>query len=97
MFRRQENVSFDPMSKLALVTGASSGVGAQAAAELTRRGCYVILVARDVQRLAKVAASIGSSADFRSCDASSGPAVVALAEDVRNSFGIPDIIVNSRD
>jgi short-subunit dehydrogenase len=82
------------MSKLALVTGASSGVGAEAARVLAKRGYRVVLVARDAARLSSVAASIGPSATFFSCDASSGLAVFDLAEKTRASLGVPDVIIN---
>jgi short-subunit dehydrogenase len=83
------------MTKLALITGASSGVGAQTARELAKRGYGVVLVARDTTRLSSVAASIGPSATYFSCDAASGLAVAELADKVRAKIGVPDVIVNS--
>lgn len=82
------------MSKLALITGASSGIGAEAARELSRLGMRVVLVARDRARLAATASSIGPSASFEICDAASGDAVLDLAERVRAKLGTPDVIIN---
>ena len=82
------------MSKLALITGASSGIGAETAHELSRLGMRVVLVARDRTRLAAAASSIGPAASLEVCDAASGDAVLALAERVRTKLGTPDIIIN---
>ena len=80
--------------KTALITGASSGVGADAARHLSARGYRVLLVARGAAALERVAESIGASAAVEVCDASSGEAVAALAERVRRDYGVPDVIVN---
>jgi short-subunit dehydrogenase len=82
------------MMKTALITGASSGVGADAARHLSARGYRVLLVARGAAQLQRVAESIGGSAAVEVCDASSGEAVLALAERVRHEYGAPDVIVN---
>ena len=80
--------------KTALITGASSGVGADAARHLSARGYRVLLVARGAAALERVAESIGGSAAVEVCDASSAEAVAALAERVRRDHGVPDVIVN---
>ena len=80
--------------KTALITGASSGVGADAARHLSARGYRVLLIARGSAALQRVAESIGGNAAVEVCDAASGEAVVALAERVRQRYGVPDVIVN---
>src|SRR5436190_8813115 len=57
-----------------LVTGASSGIGAEIARELAARGCGVTLMARREDRLRELAAEIGG--DVVACDVSD--------EDARN-------------
>ncbi len=80
--------------KLALVTGASSGIGAEAARELAQAGFRVVLVARGAAELARVAEGIGPAAVVEPCDAADGPAVLALAERLRRGYGVPDVMVN---
>ncbi len=82
------------MSQLALITGASSGIGAEAARELARRGFRVVLVARDSKRLGEVATTIGSLATTEPCDVSLGTDIIELASRLRSTVGVPDVIVN---
>ena len=82
------------MQKIALITGASSGIGAEAARELAGIGFQVILVARNETNLAEVAASIGPMVSFEACDAASAQEVLAMADRVRKNHGIPDVIIN---
>jgi 3-oxoacyl-[acyl-carrier protein] reductase len=85
--------------KVALVTGASRGIGDAICAELAREGVHVCLVARDQAKLDEVAASISNTgsartvthaADLRQPDAA--PAAVAAAV---TAFGRLDILVNN--
>lgn len=87
--------AMDDPSKLALITGASSGIGAAAARRLAAEGYRVILVGRRRDALDEVAADIGIAAVVEPCDASDGDAVLAMAERVQRDHGIPDVIVNS--
>lgn len=80
--------------KLALIIGASSGVGAATARELADRGYRVVLSARSAEPLAKLASEIGESAGFVACDASSSVDMESFANNVREKYGLPDVIVN---
>jgi short-subunit dehydrogenase len=82
-------------TQLAVVTGASSGIGAATARELAARGYTVVLVARTRAALESVAGAIGERAIVEPCDAGDGRAVVALAERVLATWGVPDVVVNA--
>ena len=84
--------------RLAVVTGASSGIGAATATALAAGGCRVVLVARGTDALEKVAEQIrgaGGDAVVEAADASDGEAVVALAARVLGEHGVPGVIVNA--
>jgi short-subunit dehydrogenase len=86
----------DPRGKTALITGASSGIGAATARALADAGARVLLVARRAADLEKVAGSIGSgAASTYPVDLSSASAVAQLAERISSAVGTPDIIVNN--
>ena len=70
------------MERVAVVTGASSGIGAATAVQLAAAGYQVVLTARRAERLAEVAehiASAGGSAQVHPLDVTDRPAVDALA------------------
>ena len=84
--------------RLALVTGASSGIGEATAKVIARKGGRVVLVARSASDLEKVARQIietGGKAEFIACDLSQPAAVAELAAKVVGEIGVPDILVNN--
>lgn len=81
--------------RTAVVTGASSGIGAELARELTRRGHQVVLVARTESKLTELAGELGERAHVLATDLSDRAARAALAERIDALGLVPDILVNN--
>ena len=79
--------------KVAVVTGASRGIGAEVAAELAREGARVMLAARSAEALRERAAAIGAQAEVHVADLRDPKAPAALAADTVARFGRIDIVV----
>ena len=85
-------------SKVAVVTGASSGVGAAAARQFAAAGARVALAARSADALEAIAAEIrgrGGEARAFPTDVTDVAACAALLGDVEATFGGFDILVNN--
>ena len=85
-------------SSIALVTGASSGIGAATARALAARGVTVGIVARRSERLAEVLGACRLHApNSRSwvADLSDPAGAAALAEEAWETFGRLDVLVNN--
>lgn len=82
--------------RIAIVTGASRGIGAEIARHLSKAGARVALAARDKAALDHVAAALGDSAIALECDITDQKSVAAAGSHLRETFGAaPDIIVNN--
>jgi NAD(P)-dependent dehydrogenase (short-subunit alcohol dehydrogenase family) len=81
--------------KVVIVTGASRGIGAAAAAELAKAGCRLMLVARSKAQVEQIAHQIGGNTAAMECDVSSWDAVQRVAEETRRRFGRIDALVNN--
>jgi uncharacterized protein len=79
--------------KVAVVTGASSGIGEATARELTRRGWQCVLVARRQERLEALAAELGG--EFELCDVSDREAVERAAAAILARHPRVDLLVNN--
>lgn len=85
-------------SKVAVVTGASRGVGAATAIAFGRAGAKVVLAARsstDIQRIAAEIRADGGDAIAITCDVSVYTDVKEAFDAVIASFGRLDIVVNN--
>lgn len=83
--------------KVALVTGAASGLGAATARRLAREGAAVILTDRDIagEDIAAHIVDTGGRAVFRLHDVTSQPDWAAAVEHAVADFGRLDILVNN--
>ncbi|MEU8354898.1 SDR family oxidoreductase [Nonomuraea sp. NPDC048882] len=86
------------MSKVVLITGASSGIGEATALRLAADGHRVVLGARREDRLATIAKAIeaaGGEADVRRLDVTDRRDVAAFADAAAERHGRIDVIVNN--
>ena len=84
--------------KVAVITGAGSGIGRSAALSLARRGCTVFVSDLDDRRAEAVRAEIeaaGGRAGSARCDVTSDEEVAALAEVVMSATGRVDIVMSN--
>ena len=81
--------------KIAIVTGASSGIGAAAARLLVQEGMHVVLAARRRERMEKLAAELGDSVTVVETDVADAKQVAALFTLVRERFGGLDLLFNN--
>jgi len=83
--------------RVAVVTGGSSGIGAEMACALARAGARVVLVARDAERLEAAAGRLrafGARAAWVSADLGDRAALESAAAEAAGEFGPPDVLVN---
>jgi NAD(P)-dependent dehydrogenase (short-subunit alcohol dehydrogenase family) len=88
---------FDLDGRVAIVTGASSGLGDRFARVLHAAGATVVAAARRVDRLEALAASVGDEARFAvtPCDVTSDADCEALVAAAVERFGHIDVLVNN--
>jgi NAD(P)-dependent dehydrogenase (short-subunit alcohol dehydrogenase family) len=89
---------FSLRGRVALVTGASSGIGRALALTLAEGGAAVCLLARrepDLAALARDIAASGGRAAAIACDLADRAALADAARRAAGSFGSPDILVNA--
>jgi 3-oxoacyl-[acyl-carrier protein] reductase len=84
--------------RVAVVTGASQGIGKAIALELAKAGALVALAARNESKLAEVKAEIeaaGGKAEAFTLDVSNEDAIKAAAKDIIAKLGTVHILVNN--
>jgi len=90
--------SIDLSGRVALVTGASSGLGAQFARTLSRAGAAVVLASRRVEKLKELRAEIeseGGDAHVVALDVTSRESIQAAVARAETEVGSIDILVNN--
>src|SRR4051794_32256991 len=80
---------------VALVTGASSGIGAAVTEALVAKGCRVVAAARRVARLADLAARLGAACHPIALDQTDDGSVASLIERLPETWRHIDILVNN--
>ena len=81
--------------KVAVVTGASSGIGAATARALAADGYRVALLARRVDRITALADELGNGSIAIEADVTDRDSIVAAAERVQHELGAADVLVNN--
>ena len=86
---------FDLSGRVACVTGASSGLGAQAARCLVAAGARVVGIARRQEALDALRAELGEGLAVIAADVAVRDALPGLAARICEPFGAPDIVVHA--
>lgn len=89
---------FDLSGRVALVTGASSGIGRAVAFSLAEAGASVVLTARREKSLKQAVTGIretGGNAAWITCNVSDPDDLASMAKNSATFFGDPDILVNA--
>ncbi|MGY5849842.1 SDR family oxidoreductase [Salegentibacter sp. F14] len=80
--------------KVALVTGASSGIGKAIAERLSAEGCKVALASRSLEKLAEIKKDLPNESFIAGMDVSNTSSVSRACGKIKMEFGRIDILVN---
>src|ERR1043165_1857386 len=81
--------------RIAVVTGASSGIGARCAEKLAERGARVVVFARSAKKLRALAARHEDRMHAVSGDVADEAAIARLFDETESRFGACDILINN--
>ncbi len=93
-----DSLKVDLTGQIAVVTGASQGLGKAIAIALAKSGAKVACIARNAEKLAATVAAIteaGGIAEACPCDVRESAAVDKLMNDINEKWGRIDILVNN--
>jgi 3-oxoacyl-[acyl-carrier protein] reductase len=86
---------FDLTDRMALVTGATGGIGGAIARALHKQGATVAVSGRQTEKLEKLATEVGSRVHVLPCDLADRAAVAGLVDALISRLGRLDILVNN--
>ncbi|MGI4730195.1 MAG: SDR family oxidoreductase [Janthinobacterium lividum] len=85
----------DLRGKVAVITGASSGIGEAAARLLVAEGVRVVLVARRRERIDALVEELGDASVALTADVGDAAAVASVFQEVEQRFGGVDLLFNN--
>lgn len=88
-------MSKDNVGRVAVVTGASSGIGEATARALATDGYRVALLARRADRIATLADELDNGSIAIAADVTDRDSIVAAAQRVQDELGGADVLVNN--
>jgi NAD(P)-dependent dehydrogenase (short-subunit alcohol dehydrogenase family) len=93
-------MGWDVHGKTVLITGATSGIGLEASADLARRGARVVMVGRDPERTERARGAVAGRSGSPEvttllCDFASQAAIRALAAAFRERHDRLDVLINN--
>ena len=83
------------LGKVAVITGASSGIGRAYAVALAAEGCRLVLVGRRLHALERVAASLGAEVEVVAGDIADAATSAAVVEAAVARFGRIDLVLSN--
>ena len=89
---------FSLRDKIAIVTGASQGIGKTTAELFSKSGAHVVCIARNEEKIKNLANTIsknGHSASYFPCDIGNGDLIQNTIKSVINDYGKIDILINN--
>ena len=86
---------FDLSGKMALVTGATGGIGGEIAKALHTQGAIVAISGRNKEKLDVLAGELGSNVHAIVADLSNSDGIAALVKEAEGAMGQIDILVNN--
>jgi NAD(P)-dependent dehydrogenase (short-subunit alcohol dehydrogenase family) len=85
----------DMSGRVAVVTGANTGLGLQTARVLAHRGAHIVLACRNPDKAGRAAEAIGADVSVVPLDLASQASVRAAASRIRDDFPHLDLIINN--
>jgi len=85
----------DQSGRIAVVTGANTGLGYETAAALKARGAHVVLAVRNVEKGKQAAARIGGDVSVVALDLTSLAAIRTAADELTSRFDHLDLLINN--